>query len=236
MKWIIVALSIALSLQSGAQQTSENSGTYVYKVLGRQDSMEVVFRDSLFVIGLPNVGIIKPKTGTRVGRIQLQGGDIYREGNRIEIKPYKASRMNLTIYAWENGTQKLAYSKIITVTARSLPVVYIGNVRQDSIIKKEELMTDVGILIRQDELHRSLWFVVQSFSLEFRKGDKVITLISYSNRLTPLMRKYAARQPEGTPLRIRNVNYIDNLNELNTLKRATIFVDELPVLMSITNQ
>lgn len=236
MKWIIIGLCVTLSFQSEAQESRENSGTYVYKILGRKDSMQVVFRDSLFVIGLPNIGIIKPKTGTRVGRIQLQGGKVYREGNRIEIKPYKTSTMNLTIYAWENGAQKLAYSQIITVTSRPAAVVYIGAVRQDSIIKKEDLLKDVGILIRQDELHISLWFAVQSFSLEFRKGDKLVTLISYSNRLTPLMRKYAARQPEGTPLRIRNVNYIDNLNELNTLKSATIFVDTNPIVLSVNSE
>ncbi len=233
--WVLL-VCVFLVLHAKGQDRSAPPSVIEYHVAGGLDSMRVLFRDSFFSPHIPNIAILTPESGTRIGKILVQGARLYREGNRIEITPYNVGVVKLSIYAWNGEKQRMAFNKLYYTVERPKPILFVGNVKQDSIIKEVDLLRDVQLFVCQNDFRKTWWFPVRGFSLECTRGGKSVTLISNSRVLTPQMKRYIARQPAGTPLRIRNIRYSNNFNKYVSIESATLFIDKQPDLDAIVRR
>jgi hypothetical protein len=131
---------------------------------------------------------IKYSGKNRLGRMELKGGTIDKKNDSIyNFKAETGVTAILVIYEkLKNGTEKIALTCSYKLFGREVPRVYLDGTPNDSVADQFRVIALGHLQCKQK--YGNDKYVITSFRLYIRNGNKFDTLSAKGNTLTPAMK------------------------------------------------
>jgi hypothetical protein len=211
-----------------AEIISAQDSVYVFKVSKPKSHISIVPGDSVLIKGkryLFNVWVNEGKTV--VSKIKADSLKISRINKRqfsVYIpKDTRASKTILQVYEKkENGVVVLAELKEYQLQSPPKPVIFVGNVKADSLIDKKYLYKYAKLNAR----YKGWRVPVLSFELTTFSGGSEQKYVSNNNKLTQGMKHFIQRLAPGKVLYFKNIKCLLPSGEVEVVEQIRIFFDE----------
>ncbi|GAB4131586.1 MAG: hypothetical protein Fur0041_02130 [Bacteroidia bacterium] len=125
----------------------------------------------------------------KMGNVMLKGGSIEKKNDSVfTLNATTGGEAVLVVNEkLKNGSERVAFSKTYKLYGRETPRVYLDNVPNDSVADKFNIIALGKLKARQK--YGNDPYIITSFKLYIRNGNKFDTLSTTGDRLTPEMKK-----------------------------------------------
>lgn len=174
-------LLLLFPLQVWAQQD-----TFIVRVLPL--SVRVIpERSFLYVEENETVQIIY-NGKNKLSRVELKGGTVTKKDSMYVLRATSGAEAILVVYVkLNNGSEKVALSKVYKLYGRETPRLYLDGVANDSVADKFRIIA-LGNVQAKQKYGRDPYVVV-SFKLYIRNDTGFDTLSTKGAKLTPAMKQ-----------------------------------------------
>jgi hypothetical protein len=214
---------------SFAQDSTENSYTYNFKVRNPQMEIIVEEKDSVMYTDYDNKLRIHVKGKNKLGVVQLEGGEITRNGNIFTVKVKEGKQCLLVVYVKKpNGKMELGLSKKYSIVHLQEPIPMIKGVKSDSIIPRHELLESDFLYAMMTRFNQTTRLKIISFEMQVFMDTTEVYYKSMGDRFTPAMRRHVQSLQPGVPLIFKEIMCLMPNGIPRKLEDMTLFVDCSP--------
>jgi hypothetical protein len=207
-----------LSLILSAQSTDK------IKVKKLKWDVSITSADSVFWIRKANQVMINVKGGTNYA-INIQGGTISKKAGNYIVHVKEEGAATISVYEkLPDKKLRVLYTKMFPVKRIPSPQMYVCGVRADSVIDRQQIISD-NIVTAYHPFYKTNLPVV-GFDVIFSGAGKMDKLSSPNNRFTLEMKKRIHSLKSGTLLYFENVYYLMPDGSKEKIEAFEVYVSE----------
>ena len=171
-----------------AQTNSTSTEQDTFRVKAVVSKVTVIPERSFLYLNENNLFRITYTGKNKLGRMELKGGTIDKKDSLYNFKATEGTSAILVIYEkLKNGTEKIAFTCTYKLFGREVPRVSLDGVPNDSV---EDKFTIIALgKLRAKPKYGSEEYVITSFKIYIKNGNKFDTLSAKGNQLTLEMKR-----------------------------------------------
>ncbi|MBL4624307.1 MAG: hypothetical protein JKY42_04105 [Flavobacteriales bacterium] len=219
-------LTIVFCCWCGCLFAQEDDNTFVFKVINPVSKVLIEQEDTVLYTDHTNRIRITVSGKNKLGQVQLEGGELRRNNNYFIATVEEGTEAVLVVYVIKpNGNVDLGASKKIPIIHLPDPVPYVGGVKPDSIINRNELLANDKVYVRLERFNTIKPLPVLSFEMLVMKDTLIDTLVAIGKDFTIQMRRYVQTLKPGIPLYFSSIRCKMPDGEIRKLQDMRLFVD-----------
>lgn len=160
--------------------------TFVVKAV---ETKVTVIPERFFIyLNEDNLFKIKYEGKNKMSKVEFRGGTAEKKDSLYNLKATTGVSAILVVYEkLKSGKEQIAYTRTYKLYAREAPLVYLDGTPNDSFVDKFTVIA-LGKLMAKQKYGNDT-YVITSFTMYFKNGNKFDTLKVEGNKMSPEMKK-----------------------------------------------